>query len=246
MDFFKNNISSLLIALAILFGLGWLGNAYVKRGQVHQAISVKGMGSEDFTSDLIVWKASFSKRSMDLKDAYANLNSDRTKIKRYLKSKGIKDDEVVFLAIDIRKDFSYEYDTYGSKRSQVFKGYILDQQFKIESRNVNNVENLSRTASELIDMGMELVSYAPEYYYTKLAELKIKMIESATKDAKKRAMTIADNGGGSLGTLKNADLGVFQITGQNSSEDYSWGGSFNTSSKKKTASVTIRLKYEID
>ena len=63
---------------------------------------------------------------------------------------------------------------------------------------------------------------------------------------KKRAMTIVKNGGSSLGDLKNADMGVFQITGQNSSEDYSWGGSFNTSSKKKTASVTIRLKYDID
>lgn len=246
MDFLKNNISSLLISIAIVIGLGWLANAYVKRGKVHEAISVKGMGSEDFTSDLIVWKASFSKRSMELKDAYASLNKDRSKIKKYLKSKGVKEENVVFQAVDIRKDFSYEYDTYGGKRSQVFKGYILDQQFKIESSDVNNVENLSRTASELIDMGMELVSYAPEYYYTKLAALKIKMIESATKDAKKRAMTIAENGGGALGVLKNADLGVFQITGQNSSEDYSWGGSFNTSSKKKTASVTIRLKYEID
>jgi hypothetical protein len=120
----------------------------------------------------------------------------------------------------------------------------LDQQLKIESRNVNLVEDLSRSASELIDMGMELISFSPEYYYTKLAELKIKMIESATKDAKLRAEKIAENAGGSLGALKNADLGVFQITGQNSSEDYSWGGSFNTTSKKKTASVTIRLKYD--
>jgi hypothetical protein len=90
----------------------------------------------------------------------------------------------------------------------------LDQQLKIESRNVNLVEDLSRSASELIDMGMELISFSPEYYYTKLAELKIKMIESATKDAKLRAEKIAENAGGSLGALKNADLGVFQITGR--------------------------------
>ncbi|NDC93621.1 MAG: SIMPL domain-containing protein, partial [Flavobacteriales bacterium] len=25
-----------------------------------------------------------------------------------------------------------------------------------------------------------------------------------------------------------------------------WGGSFNTSSKRKTANITMRLKYEID
>jgi len=41
-------------------------------------------------------------------------------------------------------------------------------------------------------------------------------------------------------------MGVIQITAKNSAEDYSWGGSFNTSSKLKTASITIRLEYEID
>ena len=79
-----------------------------------------------------------------------------------------------------------------------------------------------------------------------VSELKIKMIEQATKDAKNRAETIAKNGGGSLGDLTKANMGVFQITAENSSDEYSWGGSFNTSSKRKTASITMRLNYEID
>ena len=79
-----------------------------------------------------------------------------------------------------------------------------------------------------------------------MAELKLKMIEQATKDAHDRAEKIAENGGGFLGDLKSADMGVFQITAENSSEDYSWGGSFNTTSKRKTANITMRLKYEID
>ena len=72
------------------------------------------------------------------------------------------------------------------------------------------------------------------------------MIEEATKDAKNRAETIAINGGGSLGELTYASMGVFQITAENSSDEYSWGGSFNTSSKRKTASITMRLNYEIE
>ena len=61
-----------------------------------------------------------------------------------------------------------------------------------------------------------------------------------------RAAKIAENGAGTLGKLMFADMGVFQITAENSSEEYEWGGSFNTSSRRKTASVTIRLKYKID
>lgn len=40
-------------------------------------------------------------------------------------------------------------------------------------------------------------------------------------------------------------MGIFQITGQNSDEDYSWGGTFNTESKEKTASITMKLDYKV-
>jgi len=40
-------------------------------------------------------------------------------------------------------------------------------------------------------------------------------------------------------------MGIFQITGQNSGEDYSWGETFNTASKAKTASITMKLDYSI-
>jgi hypothetical protein len=60
-----------------------------------------------------------------------------------------------------------------------------------------------------------------------------------------RAENIAKNSGASLGKLISANMGIFQITGQNSGEDYSWGGTFNTSSKAKTASITMKLDYHI-
>jgi len=41
-------------------------------------------------------------------------------------------------------------------------------------------------------------------------------------------------------------MGIFQITGQNSNEEYSYGGNFNTSSKNKTASITAKLEFGID
>jgi hypothetical protein len=41
-------------------------------------------------------------------------------------------------------------------------------------------------------------------------------------------------------------MGVLQIVGQNSDEAYSWGGTLNTSSKKKTASITMTLNYRVE
>lgn len=72
------------------------------------------------------------------------------------------------------------------------------------------------------------------------------MIAEATKDAKLRAQKIAENSGAKLGKLKSARTGVIQITAPNSDEDYSYGGTFNTYSKEKEASITIRLEYMVE
>jgi hypothetical protein len=71
------------------------------------------------------------------------------------------------------------------------------------------------------------------------------MIASATEDARLRAEKISINSGSKIGKLKNARMGVFQIIAQNSNEDYSWGGSYNTSSKMKTATITMKLEFGI-
>jgi hypothetical protein len=242
----KQHLNTIIIALAVVIAGYLLAKGYQSRAYNQNAISVTGLGEENFTSDLIVWSGSFSAKDYELKAAYAILNKDQRTIKNYLIQKGLKAEEIVFEAVDIQKDFYYDYAPDGTLRNTVFNGYNLSQVVKVRSKNVDMVENISREVTELIDYGVEFNSFAPEYYYTKLAELKIKMIEAATKDARNRADKIAMNAGGSLGNLKTADMGVFQITGENSSEEYSWGGNFNTSSKKKTANITIRLKYDIE
>ena len=242
----KTPLSAIIIAIAIIATALIFGNAFKNRNKANNSINVTGLGNKDFVSDLIVWSGSFTKKSMDLKDSYTALDRDRESIKNYLLSKGIKTENIVFSAVDINKQFDESFDNSGIKIKSVFTGYQLRQNVQIESSDVNKIEEISRQVSELINSGVEFYSNPPQYYYTKLAELKIEMIAAATNDAYMRAKKIAQNAGGKVGHLKKADMGVFQIVAQNSSEEYSWGGSFNTTSKKKTANITIKLEYEID
>ena len=242
----KNNANSIIIAVAIVISAFLFANAFKNRNQSNDTISVTGLGKKDFTSDLIVWSGSFSKKRLTLKEAYASLDADRSKIKSYLSSKGIADSEIVFSAVSFNKDFETTYNENGTLKQQLFTGFTLTQNVTIQSKEVNKIEDVSRQSSELINSGIEFYSNAPEYYYTKLAELKIKMIAEATKDANIRAKSIAENAGAGLGNLKKSDMGVFQITGQNSSADFSYGGSFNTFSKNKTANITVKLVYQVD
>lgn len=241
----KKIIKVAIVSIAIIIGAIIIGNAYTYKYKQQETIKVTGLGEEDFTSDLIVWQATFSKRGTDLKSISKELSNDRVKIKKYLTSKGIKENDIVFSSVNISKEYSSSYDSFGNYLSSNFTGYLLSQNLRIESTDVDNIEKNSREVTELIDQNIELTSLEPEYYYTKLDALKLKMIENATKDARERAEKIASNSDSKLGNLKNASMGIIQITAKNSSEDYSWGGSFNTSSKLKTASITIRLEYAI-
>ncbi|MFM7080253.1 MAG: SIMPL domain-containing protein [Bacteroidota bacterium] len=242
----KNTLQAVIIGFSIIITAWVLGNAFQNRNKSANTISVTGLGTKDFVSDLIVWSGSFSKRNMVLKDAYSELDKDRETIRTYLKKKGIPDANIVFSAVGINKEFETVYDTQMNIKEQRFAGYLLDQTVTIESKEVDKIEDISRQVSELINSGVEFYSQEPQYYYTKLSELKIEMIAQATKDANERAERIADNAGSSIGSLKTASMGVFQIVAQNSSEDFSWGGSFNTSSKRKTANITVELEYEVD
>lgn len=242
----KNTASAIVFALSIVVAAIILGNAFLNRNKSDHKVTVTGLGEKNFTSDLIVWEGVFSKDNTDLRQAYADLDRDKKIITAYLKSKGVEEEALVFSSVQTHEKSKPNYTTDGRYLGETFLGYNLTQTIKLESEDVNKIEQISREITELLNQGVQFYSQPPRYYYTKLADLKIEMISQATEDARIRAEKIAENSGARLGHLISASLGVFQITGQNSGEDYSWGGTFNTSDKEKTASITIKLDYQVD
>ena len=242
----KQSLSALIIGIAAIISVLLLSNAYKYKFKSQETISVVGLAETDFTSDLIVWEGSFSRKSMELREAYAALKVDENEIRTYLKGQGIPDSSIIFTAVDITKEVTHVYDKAGNIAGSNFAGYTLTQKVKIESMNIDKVEKLSREVTGLIEKGIEFNSSTPLYFYTKLAGLKMDLLAKASADAKERAETIAKSAGSSLGSVQKATMGVFQITGKNKNEDFSYGGSFNTEDKFKTASVTIRMEYKVN
>lgn len=241
----KRNFTAALFALAIIVAAAILGNAIINRNKKSGTIDVTGLGQKNFSSDLVVWEGNFSRENTDIKTAYAELDKDRQAVTAYLVAKGIPKDKIIFQAINTNPQYRQNYSPAGNYMGQTFLGYQLNQSLQIESSEVDKVEKISREITELLLQGVKFYSQAPRYYYTQLESLKIEMISKATEDARVRAEKIAENSGSELGRLISANMGIFQITGQNSTEDYSWGGTFNTSSKEKTASITMRLSYGV-
>jgi uncharacterized protein len=239
----KNNLNTIIIAIAIIISVFIAAAAFKYRSITSETIVVTGLAERDFISDQIVWSASFSRTGVDLRAVYASLKADETEIKKYLNNNGIADSSIIFSSTDIQKNYREVYDVNGRQRSSEFNGYTLIGNVTVDSRDIQKVEKLSREITGLLEKGIELNSRPPNYYYTRLNELKIDLLAKAAQDAKLRAETIAENSKAKLGTIKKANMGVFQITGKNSNEEFSYGGAFNTSSKGKTASITLRVEY---
>lgn len=238
--------AAIAIGLALIIASAIAGNAFKYKSKSTETIVVTGLAEKDFVSDLIVWNGSYSRKAIDLKSAYAAVKLDENTIRQYLKGKGIADNEMIFSSVVINKEFDTKTDENGKQLGQTFSGYNLTQTVKVESANVDKIDKIAREVTELIESGIEFNSQPPLFYNTKLADVKMDLLSRASADAKQRAEAIAKNSGSSLGKLRKASMGVFQITGKNSNEDYSYGGAFNTSSRKKTGSITIKMEFAAD
>jgi len=237
----SKTLGSIAVALAVVLAAWMLGRAWTATHPAMETINVTGLAQTDFTSDLIVWRGSFARKGQTINDAYPLMKKDADLVRNYLLQRGVGSADIIFDAIEIEKE--YRSVKSGDGYERVFDGYRLWQGVRIESKNVDKVEAISREITELLNAGVELNSSSPEYYYTKLKELKKDLLGKAALDGKERAEKIADNAGSSIGSLRRADMGIFQITAQNSNEEFSWGGTFNTSAKKKTASITVQMEF---
>lgn len=237
-------IAGVCAILCVLIGTSGLKAA--KLGRSGDGLSATGSASVDFTSDLAVWRGSFSVRGNTSREAYQKIEKNLEIVKDYLKESGVTGEEIIFYSVDIDELTRDNYNEEGEYIGSESDGYELTQSFAVSSYDVDKITNVSNKCTELINSGVEIFSDSPEYYYTKLDELKLQLIEEATKNAKERIDIMARNAGCQTGELLTANLGVFQITGAYSgTEEYSYGGTFNTSERDKTASITVRLNYTV-
>ena len=177
-----------LLACSTVLGCALIGaHTYKTRTRVNDVVIVTGLAKGDFTSDLIVWRGSFARRDAVLKSAYEALARDLETVRKFCTANGLAEGEVVFSSVHIEKQFDEITDSDGRSR-QEFKGYLLTQTVEVESADVDRIERFSREVTGLIDAGVEFYSQPPEYYYTKLGELKLEMIAAATKDGRERAV----------------------------------------------------------
>lgn len=241
----KQNLAYGAIAVAIVIGALILARAYTYKYRSQETVVVTGLGETEFVSDLIVWRGTLNVETQNVEAGYKQLERDKKIVSDFIKAQGIDSESTTYEFVNVVKLTESVYGSNGNYSGQRFKCYQLSQPITIESNDVEAVEAMSRSISELIAQGITVDAFSPSYYYTKLDDVKLSLIEKASADARQRAEKIGENSGAKLDGVKSARMGVFQITGANSNEEYMAGGSFNTMSRNKKARITMKIEYRI-
>lgn len=236
-------ILGICIAVATIASSVILSGGFLKVMKfTREQITVTGSAQKEITSDYVVWRGDYWRRDADLKTAYAGLKGDLDKVKAYLVSKGVREGEIRFSSITTTT--LYKKNEKGNDTNDI-QGYNIGQTVEIRSNDVNRITDVSSESTELIAQGVEFSSQSPEYFYTKLDELKIEMLAKATENAKDRAASMAKSTGNKIGLMRSAKMGVFQITPANSTEVSDWGMN-DTSSLDKKVTAVVNVSFAIE
>jgi len=230
------------LALGLVFSSLIFGWFYSTANKGDEAITVTGSAKKRITSDLVLWSAGVSSQAAQLTDAYKQLSDNIPRIKQYLLSKGIPEQQMTVSSISTTT--LKGRDREGNETSEV-TGYSLHQQIEVRSNDVQKIAQVAREATELINQGILIESNSPQYYYTQIGDLKIEMLGEAAKDAKVRAERIASSTGNSIGSVRSAKMGVLQITAADSTE-VSDSGVYNTSTIEKDMTAVVNIGFAVD
>ncbi|KDR96041.1 hypothetical protein SAMN02745945_01683 [Peptoclostridium litorale DSM 5388] len=235
-------VAALMLSVALIISSIVVMGGFVKVKSLQNTLSVKGSAKKQIKSDFAVWTGSFSVQSSELSNAYGMLSESAKKVKEYLVENGVPEQDIVFSAINTS---TYNEILPNGVYTNRIESYRLYQNVEINSNDIDKITQISRKSTELINEGVEFQSNSPQYFYTKLSDLKLEMIELAAQDSKQRAQKLLSVTGNKPGKLRSARLGVFQITPLYSNEVSDYGINDTTSIEKEITAV-VSCEFEVN
>ncbi|MFA6095013.1 MAG: SIMPL domain-containing protein [Candidatus Paceibacterota bacterium] len=230
---------SIILAIGLVIATVIGAYTFVTIRSFDNGLVVTGSAKTTVQSDSVKWTSNITRTVTEgnLPDGYALMARDAASVKDFMTRNGIAADELEVSPIFV--DQVYKYNDQNGPRE-----YNLRQTVIVASKDLTKVANLAKNTQELINKGIVFSTQAPEYYYSKLADLRVSLLGDAIKDARARAEQLARSSGSSVGSLKSASTGVVQVLSPNSVEvaDY---GQYDTSSITKDVMITVRATFVV-
>src|SRR5579863_2828114 len=240
----------LLLALGLIVG-GWVLGAQIKATRLSDRyVSVKGLVERTVKSDLAIWPLSYKEAGDNLSAVYAKTEADKTAILEFLDSQGIKPSEI---ELDVVRVVDTQANEYGGNRAP--HRYIVEQTITVRTSRVDQVAAAAQKTMQLLQKGIVLNSNPGQglsYKFSGLNSIKPDMITEATRNARAAAERFASDSGSKVGSIRQANQGVFSIlpadqgSGTGEAGDMAGGDFGSDSSLMKTVRIVTTVQYYLD
>jgi hypothetical protein len=230
---------ALILAIALGGGLVKVGAGFADRSA--NGITVTGSAKTSATADNVVWTLNVSLTRQTVSDAVTKVGSDVAAVTKYLTAGGIPADELTLGSVSTYANEEY---SNGNSTGRILN-YRASRDVVVRSKDVQLVSKLSQGIGSILQTGVSVNNYGPQYYLSTLPKLRPQLLEKAMKDAKVRAVAITKAVGGKVGAVQAVRSGVFQVTTPDSTE-ISDSGSYDTSSIEKTVTSTVSVTFKVN
>lgn len=230
--------ASLIMALAVGGGLVRVGAGFAARND--NGITVTGSAKTTATADNVVWTLNVALSSQLVADAVRKVGADVDAVSEYLTKGGIPADALTLGAVSSYANEEYQN---GNNTGRIIS-YRASRDITVRTSDVQLVYKLSQGIGSLLQNGVNVNNYGPQYYISTLSDLRPQLLEEAMKDAKTRAVAITKAVGGSVGAVQSVKSGVFQVTTPDSTM-VSDGGAYDTSTIEKTVTSTVSVTFAV-
>ena len=202
----KEIIVSLILALGLVCA-GCLVRSGLKRiADKDRFVTVKGLSEREVKADHVNWSMHYAVSGNDLKQLTADCANFTEALKEFIVSKGFTKDELQAGSVNFSNNWSSYYST---QRPEYH--YTLSTTLVLNTTNVDNVVANQNCLNELLEQGIVVESGWMDFQYKGFTELKPEMIAEATKNARVVAQKFADDADCSLGSIRQANQGVFSM-----------------------------------
>jgi hypothetical protein len=238
-------LPALLIAIGMIIG-GWALGAQIKATRLSDRyVTVRGLVERNVKSDLAIWPLSYKEAGDDLSLVYAKTEADKKAILQFLDQQGIQSSEIELGVVRVVDTQANEYG--GVNRAP--HRYIVEQQITVRTSRVDTVAAAAQKTMPLLQKGIVLNSNPGQglsYKFTGLNAIKPDMITEATRNARAAADRFALDSGSKVGSIRQANQGVFSISAAQGSDVEGEGGFAADSSLMKTVRVVTSVQYYLD
>jgi hypothetical protein len=236
--------SILYIGIAVILAIA-LGGGLVKVGAGFAArnangITVTGSAKTSATADNVVWTLNVSLTRPTVAEAVTKVGNDVASVSKYLTDGGIPADALTLGSVST---YANEQWVNGNNTGKILN-YRASRDVVVRSKDVQLVSKLSQGIGSILQQGVTVNNYGPQYYLSTLPKLRPQLLEEAMQAAKIRAEAITKAVGGKVGSVQSVKSGVFQVTTPDSTMTQDTGA-YDTSSIEKTVTSTVSVTFSV-